>query len=52
MECGRPQRFPLAQLMSDKESVWNNLAKKHNLLAYSFQEAAAWPFGEVIFNLE
>jgi len=31
--------------MSDKEPVWKNLIKKHNLLDYSFQEAAAWPFG-------
>jgi len=37
--------------MSDKESVWKTLVKKHGLLDYSFQEAAAWPFGEAIFNL-
>jgi nucleoside-diphosphate-sugar epimerase len=52
MEYGTPQRFPLAQFMSDKEPVWKNLVRKHNLLNYSFQEAAAWPFGEAIFNLE
>jgi hypothetical protein len=52
MECGRPQRFPLPQFMSDKESVWKNLVKKHSLLDYSFHEVAAWPFGEAIFNLE
>ena len=52
MDYAAPQRFPLAQFMSDKESVWNNLVKKHQLLEYRFQEAAAWPFAEAIFNLE
>ena len=51
MEYGQPRHFPLAQFMSDKESVWKTLVKKHGLLNYSFQEAAAWPFGEAIFNL-
>ncbi len=52
MEYAPPQRFPLAQFMSDKEPIWKTLVKKHGLLDYSFQEAAAWPFGEAIFNLE
>jgi hypothetical protein len=37
--------------MSDKEPVWNSLVEKHNLLNYTFREAAAWPFGEAVFNL-
>src|SRR5262245_33320473 len=37
--------------MSDKESVWNNLVKKHNLLNYTFRDAAAWPFADAVFNL-
>jgi nucleoside-diphosphate-sugar epimerase len=52
MEYARPQRFPLAQFMSDKEPVWKTLVKKHGLLDYSFEDAAAWPFGEAIFNLD
>ena len=46
-----PQQFPLALFMSDKEPLWKALVKKYNLLDYSFQEAASWPFGEAIFNL-
>jgi nucleoside-diphosphate-sugar epimerase len=46
-----PQRLPLTQFMSDKEPIWNALIKKHNLLNYSFQQAAAWPFADAIFNL-
>jgi nucleoside-diphosphate-sugar epimerase len=47
-----PQRFPLTQFMSNKEPVWRAMVKKYNLLDYSFRDAAAWPFGEAIFNLE
>ncbi len=52
MEYAPPQRFPLAQFMSDKAAVWQAIVAKYNLLDYSFQEAAAWPFGEAIFNIE
>jgi nucleoside-diphosphate-sugar epimerase len=52
MDYAPPQRFPLAQFMSDKEPVWKALVNKHHLLDYSFREAAAWPFGEAIFNIE
>jgi nucleoside-diphosphate-sugar epimerase len=52
MEYAPPQRLPLAQFMSDKEPVWNRLLKKYNLLDYRFKDAASWPFGEALFNLE
>jgi hypothetical protein len=41
MKYASPQRFPLAQFMSDKEPLWKTLVKKYDLLDYSFQEAAA-----------
>jgi nucleoside-diphosphate-sugar epimerase len=47
-----PQRLPLATFMSDKETLWRAMVRKYNLLDYSFQQAAAWPFGEAVFNLE
>ncbi|MBV9392351.1 MAG: SDR family oxidoreductase [Verrucomicrobia bacterium] len=52
MECAPPLRLPLSEFMSDKEVVWKKLVKRYNLLDYSFQEAAAWPFAESIFNIE
>jgi hypothetical protein len=51
MEYAPLQRLPLTTFMSDKEPVWKALVKKHNLLDYTFHEAAAWPFGEAVFNL-
>ena len=41
----------LAVFMSDKEPVWNSLVEKHNLMNYTFREAAAWPFADAVFNL-
>jgi nucleoside-diphosphate-sugar epimerase len=52
MKYAPPQRFPLAQFMSDKEVIWKRLVVEHDLLNYPFQEAASWPFAEAIFNLE
>jgi nucleoside-diphosphate-sugar epimerase len=52
MTSAPPQRFPLTQFMSDKGPLWDKMVKKYGLLEYSFAAAAAWPFGEAIFNLE
>ena len=52
MDYAPPQHLPLTQFMSDKESVWKAIVKKYSLLDYAFHQAAAWPFGEAIFNLE
>ena len=52
MEYAPPQRFPLATFMSDKEPLWQAMLSRYNLLGYSFQQAAAWPFAEAIFNIE
>ena len=51
IEYAPPQRLPLSVFMSDKEPNWNNLVKKHNLLNYTFRDAAAWPFADAVFNL-
>ena len=47
-----PLRLPLTQFMLDKESLWQSMVQKYNLLDYSFEQAAAWPFAEAIFNIE
>jgi len=52
MDYAPPQHLPLAQFMSDKDSLWRTLVKKHGLLDYSFQEAVSWGFGEAVFNID
>jgi nucleoside-diphosphate-sugar epimerase len=52
MPYAPPQRIPLAQLMSDKEQLWREIVSRHNLLPYTFEQATAWPFADVIFNID
>ncbi len=52
LPCAPPQRFPLTQFMSDKAPVWDRMVATNGLLPYSFEQAASWPFGEILFNLE
>jgi nucleoside-diphosphate-sugar epimerase len=47
-----PQRIPLTQFMSDKAPLWQAMVSKYKLLDYTFEQAAAWPFGEAVFNIE
>jgi nucleoside-diphosphate-sugar epimerase len=47
-----PQRFPLTQFMSDKAPVWDRMVKQYRLLNYRFEQAASWPFAELLFNIE
>lgn len=47
-----PLRLPLTLFMSDKEPLWRRIVQKYNLLEYSFQDVASWPFAEAIFNIE
>jgi nucleoside-diphosphate-sugar epimerase len=52
LDCAPPLRLPLTLFMSDKEPLWRSMVQKHNLLNFPFREAAAWPFGEAVFNIE
>ncbi len=52
MRYAPPQRFPLTQFMSDKAPIWDAMVKKYGLLDYSFRDAASWPFGEAVFNID
>jgi nucleoside-diphosphate-sugar epimerase len=47
-----PLRLPLSQFMSGKEALWAGMVRKYGLLDYPFRDAAAWPFGEAVFNIE
>jgi len=35
-----------------KAPLWQAMVSKYNLLDYTFEQAAAWPFGEAVFNIE
>src|SRR5262249_17763044 len=51
LACAPPLPLPLAKYMSDKGPLWQSLVKKYNLLDYPYEDAAAWPFAEAVFNI-
>lgn len=52
MEYAPPQTVSLAELMVDKEPVWNAIAAKYQLKPYSYESLATWRFGDFIFGCD
>lgn len=49
MEVDRPLPLNLQTMMSDKESVWEDVRKQHGL-NYDYREVSAWAFGDFVFS--
>jgi nucleoside-diphosphate-sugar epimerase len=52
MDLAYPQTIRLADIMSDKDTIWNSMVKKHALRPYSYEEVVQWGFADVVFNIE
>ena len=52
MPAAEPRPLPLVEFMADKAPLWDAMVKKHRLQAYRFDEVAAWPFGDYVFNTD
>ena len=52
MPVGEPQPHCLVQFMADKAPLWDAMVNKHGLKPYRFDEIAAWPFGDYVFNCD
>ena len=52
MEYAPPQAIPLAEFMADKASLWEEIAPKYGLQAYSLQDLAVWQLGDFIFHCD
>lgn len=50
MESGPVRSVRLAQAMADKGPVWARIVETHGLLPTPFEQAAAWSYGDFIFN--
>jgi nucleoside-diphosphate-sugar epimerase len=50
MKVGPIRTIKLAEFMADKGPVWDRIVKKYNLQPYSFEQIAAWPFGDFVFT--
>ena len=52
MEVADPVPMPLATYMADKAPLWDAIVRKYKLQAIPYEQVAAWPFGDFIFNSE
>jgi nucleoside-diphosphate-sugar epimerase len=49
MEAGGVQQIDLETMMADKEDLWNEIVREHDLLPTPFSEAASWAFANYAF---
>lgn len=49
MEAGGVQEINLQTMMADKEELWNEIVREHQLLPTPFSEAASWAFADYAF---
>jgi nucleoside-diphosphate-sugar epimerase len=49
LEAGGVQQIDLETMMADKEDLWNEIVREHNLLPTPFPEAANWAFANYAF---
>ncbi len=52
MPYGEPQKIPLTEFMADKAPLWAEIVEKHGLRSYPYDQMAAWPFGDYVFNTD
>ena len=45
-----PQTFSLADYMSDKDDLWQQMTAKHQLARHDLGKLVQWAFGDFIFN--
>lgn len=50
MPAAEPAPLSLVELMADKAPLWDSMVRKHGLKPHRFDEVAAWPFGDYVFN--
>jgi nucleoside-diphosphate-sugar epimerase len=52
MPAGREQPVRLADIMADKESVWQSIIRKHGLRPTALQSLVLWSYGDYVFAPE
>lgn len=51
MEMGPPHPFPLARVMPQNESIWDQIVKKYDLVPYAYSEIVpSWQFADFLFG--
>ncbi|MEZ5842828.1 MAG: SDR family oxidoreductase [Hyphomicrobiaceae bacterium] len=52
MEWAPPQTISLTEFMADKAPLWAAMQQRHHLVAYPYEQLAAWPFGDYVFRTD
>jgi nucleoside-diphosphate-sugar epimerase len=50
LPVGEPVPISLTEFMADKAALWDAMVAKYGLQPYRFDQIAAWPFGDYVFN--
>jgi nucleoside-diphosphate-sugar epimerase len=49
LEVAPPLRMSLAEVMADKEPVWDRMVERHGL-RHGYSAVSSWPFGDAVFG--
>ncbi|WP_437571603.1 SDR family oxidoreductase [Sorangium sp. So ce542] len=50
MEAAPPLPMPLADVMADKEPLWNAMIEKYGLARRPYRDVSSWRFGDAVFS--
>ncbi|XXY47436.1 SDR family oxidoreductase [Sorangium sp. So ce269] len=50
LEVAPPLPMPLADVMADKEPLWNAMIEKHGLGRHAYKDVSSWRFGDAVFS--
>lgn len=49
LEVAPPLGMSLADVMADKQELWNGMIERHGLLATPYSDVSSWTFGDFVF---
>ncbi|MBF4564652.1 SDR family oxidoreductase [Plantibacter sp. VKM Ac-2876] len=49
LDVAPPLEMSLAEVMADKEALWNTMVERHGLAPTSYVEVSSWAFGDFVF---
>lgn len=52
MPCGPVMTIRLADVMADKEALWNRMVETYGLVPRSYRQAVAWAFGDFQWHMD
>ncbi|WP_438028393.1 SDR family oxidoreductase [Sorangium sp. So ce233] len=50
LEVAPPLPMPLADVMADKEPLWNAMIEKYGLARHPYKDVSSWRFGDAVFS--